>query len=253
MRSLHLTYQQTKEIGPSMKNLRTRTDRAQKVLGPVLKEIPTDEKQSKGHDINHINRVWKAGLEIGKKEKANIEVLEPALLLHDIKRPNDEMAEKNHAVVSATYATRILKKFGYLDKEIKEISEAIRTHSRSSLTDRPATIEAKIVYDADKQDGLGKEGIKRAVALGKDRNWDSAQTAEWYLARICDVIKNQPFFTKTGIEIDSRKFNFSLQWCKKNISEARLKTIIKKFGFENVNEIALSKSPSSVQNLVRRH
>lgn len=223
-----------------MSNLNAKTKRGRKILKFVQKAIPADEKQCSGHDTNHVLRVWKTGLQIGRNEKANIEVLEPALLLHDIKRPNDEKAEKNHAGLSVDYAENILKNFYYSDDEIREICESIKTHSRSSLTEIPKTIEAKIVYDADKQDGLGKKGVERAINLGKGRSWNTAQIAKWYLERICNVVKNRPFFTKSGIKFASKKLGFSLNWCKKNLPDKELRETLQKFGFNSLSDITLT-------------
>jgi HD superfamily phosphodiesterase len=227
-----------------MENLKTKTGRAQKILEFVLKEIQSDDKRGKSHDINHILRVWEGGMCIGRNEKANIEVLEPALLLHDIKRPYSEKEEKYHSILSADFAASILKDFGYSSSEIGEICDAIRTHSRSSLTETPKTIEAKIVYDSDKLDYLGEKGIERVVDFGKNHKWGNIQIAEWYLRRILDIVKNQPFFTKNGAELAKINLNISIKWCEKNLPNKKFREIIQKFGFSNATEIILKESSS---------
>lgn len=215
--------------------MKTKTIRAQKILDFIQEEIPKQESRCKAHGIDHILRVWQAGLIIGEAEKANLETLEPALLLHDIIRPSDEEGEKQHAVLSANHAKDILKDFNYQDEEIKEICEAIKTHSRSSKTQEPKTLEAKIVYDADKQDGVGEIGVKRAIALGKGRNWTLKQTAEWYLKRICDVIKNQPFFTEEEKKLANKKIVFAINWCQENLDKETLRKILDKFNFKDIS------------------
>ncbi|MFA4946476.1 MAG: HD domain-containing protein [Candidatus Micrarchaeia archaeon] len=222
-------------------NLKTQTERAQKVLDFVLREIQADGKRCESHGLAHVLRVWRAGLEISAREGGNLEVLEPALLLHDIIRPGDEAGEREHARLSADFAESVLAKFGYSNSEAMEIREAILTHSRSSPTESPKTLEAKILYDADKLDGLGAEGVKRALSLGKGRKWNEVRTAEWYLARTCDVARNEPFFTGIGAEKAGERLGASLDWCKKTLPREAFAGTLRKFGFNNAAEIKLTR------------
>jgi len=202
---------------------------ASKVREYVIEKISKDRSQDPGHSLEHIVRVYDAGMQIGLEENANMEILEPALLLHDIIRPTKEK-EEEHALVSANHAREILPSFGYSKKEIDAIDHAIRMHSRSSKQEGAKTLEAKIVYDADKQDGLGHAGIARTFLLCGARGYDLSQTAMWYLERIIDVAKNEPLYTPSGRRMANEKLKISLDFCRKVLGEEYNNILHKKLG-----------------------
>jgi len=120
------------------------------------------------HDWSHIERVMKLALKIGKQEKADLKIIQVAVLLHDIGR-KFEMTHKGqkdgvkicHAIESKREAQKILKKFKKITQTEKEnILHSVEAHrSRNALI--PKTLEAKVVFDADKLDTMGAIGIGR--------------------------------------------------------------------------------------------
>jgi len=115
------------------------------------------------HDWSHIERVEKLALHIGKKEKANLEILKLAVILHDIGR-KEEMESKGafcHAEKGAEIAEKILRRNKIEEDDIQNIVHCIITH-RFRNNHIPNTIEAKALYDADKIDSIGAVGIGRA-------------------------------------------------------------------------------------------
>lgn len=113
------------------------------------------------HDFEHTMRVYNLCLHIGKKEKADLKILELAALLHDIGR-NEEDNKKGkicHAEKGAKIAEKILKKFSY--NKIPEVLHCIRSH-RFRGKNIPISKEAKILFDADKLDSIGAVGVGRA-------------------------------------------------------------------------------------------
>lgn len=114
------------------------------------------------HDWTHVERVTKLALKIGEKENANLFVLEIAALLHDIGR-KEEMISKGkfcHAEKGAEMAKVILKKYNIKQRDIDNILHCIITH-RFRNSHVPETIEAKVLFDADKLDSIGAIGIAR--------------------------------------------------------------------------------------------
>ncbi len=114
------------------------------------------------HDWSHVERVKFLALNIGKKEKANLKIIEVAALLHDIGR-KDEMKNKGffcHAECGAEMAKKILAKYSFENEDIKAIVHCIGTH-RYRKGSAPETIEAKVLFDADKLDSIGAVGIGR--------------------------------------------------------------------------------------------
>ena len=117
------------------------------------------------HDFAHTLRVLKNAERIAAEESGcDSEAVRFGALLHDVARP-EELASGGklcHAALGADKARRILEEEGCADEAfIRHVSEIVRTHRyRGNL--KPATLEACIVYDADKLDSLGAFGVARA-------------------------------------------------------------------------------------------
>jgi uncharacterized protein len=133
----------------------------------LIKQIEAEakkyfQKASGCHDWTHVERVRALALKIGKKEKADLGILELAALLHDIHKP-EEMRSKGkfcHAERGAKTARIILKKYGAGESIINEVAHCIASH-RTRNNNNPETVEAKVLRDADKLDGIGAIGIAR--------------------------------------------------------------------------------------------
>jgi uncharacterized protein len=120
------------------------------------------------HDWTHVERVRNLALRIAKKEKADLFVVEVATLLHDIGRKS-EMANKGlfcHAVQGGILARKILKKYDFKKETIENVIHAIEAHRfRENLP--PRTLEARVVYDADKLDSIGAIGVARDFVFAR--------------------------------------------------------------------------------------
>lgn len=116
------------------------------------------------HDLDHTLRVFaNAEMLATLLPEANREVVAIAALLHDIARP-EELASQGkvcHAAVGATIAEKLLLDFGAAPELARAVADAVRSHRyRDEVA--PQTLEAKIVFDADKLDSLGAVGLGRA-------------------------------------------------------------------------------------------
>jgi len=120
------------------------------------------------HDIDHVRRVYKLALQIaGNYPEVNYEVLIPAVLLHDIGRREEDLdltGRTDHAIVGAAKARAILEHMEIPEEVICEIQKAIVTHRYRSGRG-PASLEAAILYDADKLDAIGAVGIARTFMM----------------------------------------------------------------------------------------
>lgn len=115
------------------------------------------------HGPDHSERVLHNAMIIGRQMEAELTVLAPAALLHDIGRKEESLSRGRvcHAQLGAEIAAPLLRTLGYLESEIEAICHCIRSHRfRSGL--RPTSLEAEILYDADKLDSIGAIGIGRA-------------------------------------------------------------------------------------------
>jgi uncharacterized protein len=176
------------------------------------------------HDWSHIERVRNLSLRIGKIEKADLKIVEVAVLLHDIGR-KCEMENKGeragekicHAVESKNESKKILANFKNISLEEKEnILHSIEAH-RHRNTLKPETLEARVVFDADKLDSIGAVGIardflfaggagsnclytgneKRLAKKGKDLSYTEEDSAILEYEVKLKHIKNK-MLTKTG-------------------------------------------------------
>ncbi len=116
------------------------------------------------HDKEHIYRVLYNGLEIAKTEKnVNYDVLIAACLLHDIGRKEQfENPALCHAAVGSEKAYKFLLKHGFDMRYAEHVKQCIQTH-RYRKNNQPQSLEAKILFDADKLDVSGAIGIARSL------------------------------------------------------------------------------------------
>jgi len=115
------------------------------------------------HGPDHTERVHKTALHLGRLMEASLDVLSASALLHDIGRRYEtrEQGKICHAEKGAELARDILQKLNFLPSFIDEVAHCIEAH-RYRGDKVPRTLEAKILYDADKLDSIGAVGIGRA-------------------------------------------------------------------------------------------
>ena len=181
-------------------------------LEKLVKEKFEKEKRGAAHDFTHIQRVMKNCELIGKKEKANLKILKYAALLHDYVREAVHETNGNHALESAKKARQLLKKTSLTKEEIKQIIHAIEAHSRSSNV-KPATLEAKVLFDADKLDAAGHYGFLRWVTQGNELNWTINKTIEAYLKEAEKTLK-KGFYTKIGTRLIKQRASKTIKLVK---------------------------------------
>jgi len=116
------------------------------------------------HDEQHVYRVLFLALDIAEHYDVDVDVVIAASLLHNIGREAQFGDSKNnHATIGSEMAYKYLKEQGWNDKKASHVKECIVTH-RFRKTHQPETIEAKILFDADKLDATGTIGIARTLA-----------------------------------------------------------------------------------------
>lgn len=120
--------------------------------------------EDSAHDKDHIYRVLYNALEIAKAEQnVDYDVLICACLLHDIGR-KEQFANPTlcHAMIGAEKAHEFLREHGFKQSFAKKVKHCIETH-RFRRSNPPQSIEAKILFDADKLDVAGAIGIARTL------------------------------------------------------------------------------------------
>jgi uncharacterized protein len=125
--------------------------------------------EDSAHDAQHIYRVLYNALLIAKEEKhVDHDVLIAACLLHDIGR-KEQFADPTlcHAAVGSEKARAFLLRHGFAEDFADQVAHCILAH-RFRKANPPQTIEAKILFDADKLDATGAIGIARTLQFKAD-------------------------------------------------------------------------------------
>lgn len=120
--------------------------------------------EDSAHDREHVYRVLYTALMIAEEEASvNLDVLICACLLHDIGR-KEQFADPKlcHAKVGGEKAFRFLTDNGFDADFAERVKDCIITH-RFRENNQPQSLEAKILFDADKLDVAGAMGIARTL------------------------------------------------------------------------------------------
>jgi len=127
------------------------------------------------HGYDHIVRVYRIAERLAAAEGADIEIVRAAALLHDIQGtgeqpdiPSTEAIEpalrSYHHRSAAIFTRQILESEGWSEERIDAVQHCIRAHRFRDDTEHPETLEAQVLFDADKLDAIGAIGVARAIA-----------------------------------------------------------------------------------------
>lgn len=173
------------------------------------------------HDREHIYRVLYNALTIAKSEVGvDYDLLIAACLLHDVGRP-EQFADPTrcHAEVGSEKAYAFLLQNGFPEAFARSVGNCILTH-RFRVSRPPQSLEAKILFDADKLDVTGALGIARTLMykgtmteplyLRNDRGEVSGgenDTASSFFREYHFKLKNlyDRFYTDTGREMAQKR------------------------------------------------
>ena len=115
------------------------------------------------HDWDHTRRVYRLCDRIASAEKADLDVVRIAALLHDIGRTRQDTSRGSvcHAQEGARLARPILESLALTKRQKQNILHCISAH-RYRGRQAPETLEARVLFDADKLDAIGAVGVARA-------------------------------------------------------------------------------------------
>ena len=116
------------------------------------------------HDFEHVLRVYRMAERLAQAEDADLEIVQAAAWLHDAQgsAPGKAGSRAGHHEASADFAHQVLLEEGWVEAKIQAVAHCIRAH-RYRSTETPSTIEAKVLFDADKLDVLGAIGAARTI------------------------------------------------------------------------------------------
>jgi uncharacterized protein len=121
--------------------------------------------EGSGHDWWHLYRVWRLAKHIGKKENANMLVVQLGALLHDIA---DFKFYGGDLTAGPRASAKLLKEIGVDEPVIKEVTHIVEhvSFKGAGEANMMQSLEGKIVQDADRLDAIGAMGISRVFAYG---------------------------------------------------------------------------------------
>ena len=127
-----------------------------------IAEVATLEDPA--HDLLHFKRVVKMAKQLCEAENGKFEIVIPAAWLHDLVIvPKNDPRRSIASRLSGAAAREYLAKIDYPPQYLDQIAHAVEAHSFSANI-KAETIEAKIVQDADRLDGIGAIGVARCFA-----------------------------------------------------------------------------------------
>jgi uncharacterized protein len=116
------------------------------------------------HDLQHVLRVSETARMLAFAEGAGVEIAVAAALCHELfNYPKDHPDSIRSGEVCAEHAGTLLAALAWPAPMIEAICACVRTHGFAAGV-RGASLEARILQDADRLDAIGAIGIARCFA-----------------------------------------------------------------------------------------
>ncbi len=168
---------------------------------PYLKKANADR-------WHHTLRVLKFAEHLAKIEKADMEVVRFAAILHDVGKYKEP--RENHALAGWKIASRILKKFVLPKKKKENILHCILVHSWESHG-KAKTKEAKIIQDADRLDRVSPTRVALHLYFAQKSKKDILSAVK----SVERIIKETSVFnTNSASQIAESRIKASSQFIK---------------------------------------
>lgn len=120
-----------------------------------------------GHDFFHTMRVYQMATKIAMEEKADLQIVQLAALLHDV----DDRKLSPETCENKDRAVAYMRSKGLSEDTITRVKDIIGEVSFAGTDSVVSkTLEGMCVQDADRLDALGAMGIARAFAYGGNHN-----------------------------------------------------------------------------------
>jgi uncharacterized protein len=135
------------------------------------------------HNWEHIYRDTLNAIVIGEAEGADMSVVMPAIVMHDIGFLYGP--EEDHGPRGADRLPEYLEAAGvtYSADEIAKQASCIRTHKGSRWGQHPESLEAKVVADADLLAKFGVLGVYQGIRTHGEFGWPLTKTIAFMAAR----------------------------------------------------------------------
>ena len=189
-------------------------------------------KRDWAHGKSHIERVLRTAVEIGKREGADLAIIELSAILHDIFANEEKRSSVEgfrHEIEASKEARNILKNLGLTDRTVDAVCHCIESHRKRTGRIQPQTIEAKCLFDADKLDFIGAIGIVRSAYISLDLG------QEFYKEEVIEAYERKNT-RPNGTIIDYAQHSSNLEY------ELSLKEVAKRMYTETGRKLAEERS-----------
>lgn len=144
-------------------------------VGPLARDaaLPYYDSALPAHDSYHARRVRDLALDLADEceQRVDRDTLAAAAWLHDIGRPLERTGEiDDHGDWAAEETATLLGDRGVPAERVDAVQRCIRSHSIRPSSPDPASIEAKLLFDADKLDATGARGLIRLACIVGERS-----------------------------------------------------------------------------------
>ena len=186
-------------------------------LGKLINIVkPELEEIGESHGWQHVSDVMDYCFRIWKEEKANLRIILPSAVLHDI-----ALAKKyggtfdDHSIRGSKNCVPYLKKAGYTSKEIEEIKHCVAAHNVRYEGIEPKSIEARILIDADTLDKIDEGSFERAHKRIAEKKMTVEEFAtRWVTSREKLIKEGKLWYTDTGRKIGQPLLEKALAYWK---------------------------------------
>lgn len=167
-----------------------------------------EQQGSMGHGWEHVRRVIVNAAWIGTEEHAGMDIVMPAVILHDIGFVTNPDEPKKHPEHGARECHRFLEEWS--DDERERIARCILTH-KSAYPGyngmEPQTLEEKVVCDADQIDKFGWTGITQMVKVYTEYGLGGREEYRRHAALVNALqhATSITFYTETGRRIAAER------------------------------------------------
>lgn len=164
-------------------------------------------KNDSWHRTYHTKQTVRLAIALAKKENADIEKCVVSAWLHDIAK-YQEKDNIDHGDEGAKIARSFLIGLNFPKKDAEEISYAIKQHNKNGYK---KTIESKIIWDADKLQGIGAYGLLRIYGFYISEGKNQEEAYRLSLKEQSIFLKN--FYTPAAKKIAKEKISFLESFC----------------------------------------
>lgn len=171
--------------------------------------------KDKKHDLGHAERVARDARQIGESLKSNdLKLLEVCGWWHDVGRLIDT---PNHEAISAHMLRCCLDRMGTEEEICERAFKAVVSHGRKM---HPATLEGKIIRDADKLEYISVERWQTCIKNGCTKRLNSSSLEFGNLSRLLELEPSRQLYRQRidnfreyldSLEVDDPTINQALK------------------------------------------